>query len=82
MTLEELKQIPLRYTFGYSADTHAVRQYENTKHGIAKQVITPRSKKTGKWGTGKATYMLLATKEEFTTIDGLLAAINTQEKNT
>lgn len=76
MTLEELKTIPLQYTFGYSAEDHGLRQYVNEEHKIAKQVITPRSKKTGEWGTGKATYMLTDTREEFDTIDGLLAAIN------
>lgn len=77
MTLEELRLIPLKYTFGYSADKHALRQYVNEEHGIAKQVITPRKK--GQWGTGKATYKLLKTGEEFDTIDGLLAAINKEK---
>ena len=77
MTLEELKAIPLQYTFGYSADKHALRQYINEEHGIAKQVITPRKK--GEWGVGKATYKLLATGKEFDTIDGLLAAINKEK---
>jgi hypothetical protein len=76
MTLEELKAIPLQYTFGYSAEGHGLRQYVNEEHRIAKQVYTPRSKKTGKWGDGKATFMLTDTKEEFDNIDGLLAAIN------
>lgn len=75
MTLEELKLIPLQYTFGYSAEDHAVRQYVNEEHGIAKQVYTPR-KKTGKWGAGRATLKLLKTGEEFNTLEGLLAAIN------
>ena len=78
MTLEELKLIPLQYTFGYSAETHALRQYINEEHGIAKQTITTRSKK-GVWGKGKSTFMLLATGEEFDTIDGLLAAINKEK---
>ncbi len=76
MTIEELKLIPLQYTFGYSADDHAVRQYVNEEHGIAKQVYTPRSKNTGKWGAGRATLKLLKTGEEFNTLEGLLAAIN------
>ena len=76
MTLEELRLIPLQYTFGYSAEDHAVRQYINEEHGIAKQVYTPRSKKTGKWGAGRATLMLLKTGEEFNTLEGVLAAIN------
>jgi hypothetical protein len=76
MTLEELKAIPLQYTFGYSAEGHGLRQYVNEEHRIAKQVYTPRSKKTGEWGKGKATFMLTDTKEEFDNIDGLLAAIN------
>jgi len=76
MTLEELKLIPLQYTFGYSAEDHAVRQYINEEHGIAKQVYTPRSKKTGKWGAGRATLKLLKTGEEFNTLEDLLAAIN------
>ena len=78
MTLEELKAIPLQYTFGYTADTQGLRQYVNEEHGIAKQVVTPRKK--GQWGTGKATYKLLATGEEFDTIEGLLAAINKENK--
>lgn len=76
MTLEELRAIPLQYTFGYSAEDHGLRQYINEEHGIAKQVYTPRNPKTLVWGDGKSTFMLLATKEEFDTIDGLLAAIN------
>lgn len=79
MTLEELKAIPLQYTFGYSADSHALRQYVNKEHGIAKQVYTPRKISTGEWGKGQATFMLLSTKEEFDTLDGLLAAINARE---
>ena len=78
MTLEELKLIPMQYTFGYSTDKHALRQYVNEEHGIAKQVITPRSKR-GVWGNGKSTFKLLATGEEFDTIDGLLAAINKEK---
>jgi len=77
MTLEELKLIPMQYTFGFSADRCALRQYVNDKHGIAKQVITPR--KNGVWGVGKATYKMLATGEEFDTINGLLAAINKEK---
>jgi hypothetical protein len=76
MTLEELKLIPLQYTFGYSADGHALRQYISDDNLIAKQVYTPRNKKTGKWGNGKASFKLLDTGEEFDTLDGLLAAIN------
>jgi hypothetical protein len=76
MTLEELRAIPLQYTFGYSAEDHGLRQYVNEEHQIAKQVYTPRKISTGEWGNGKSSYMLLDTKEEFDTIDGLLAAIN------
>lgn len=76
MTLEELAAIPLQYTFGYSADNHALRQYVNEEHGIAKQVYTPRNKRTGVWGKGKSTFKLLNTNEEFDTIQGLLNAIN------
>ena len=74
MTLEELQAIPLQYTFGYSAEGHALRQYVNEEHGIAKQVYTPRKK--GQWGMGKSTYKLLKTGEEFDTAAELLAAIN------
>lgn len=74
MTLEELKLLPMQYTFGYSADDHAVRQYVNEEHGIAKQVYTPRKK--GKWGVGESTLKLLKTGEEFDTLEGLLVAIN------
>jgi hypothetical protein len=80
MTLEELQKIPLQYTFGYSAEDHALRQYINEEHKIVKLVITPRNKKTGKWGKGKASYMLTDTKQEFETIQGLLDAINAREK--
>lgn len=86
MTLEELKQIPLRYTFGYSADTHAVRQYISDDNRIVKQVYTPRNKKTGEWGKGEATYKLLndslvaGPAREFDNLEALLAAINAQEK--
>jgi hypothetical protein len=80
MTLEELQAIPLQYTFGYSADSHGLRQYVNEERQIAKQVVTPRNKKTGEWGKGKATFKLLDTGEEFDTIQGLLDAINVREK--
>lgn len=76
MTLEELKAIPLQYTFGYSAEDHALRQYVNEKHQIAKQVITKRKISTGEWGAGKAIFKLLDTKEEFDTVQGLLDGIN------
>jgi hypothetical protein len=81
MTLEELKAIPLQYTFGYSAEGHALRQYISDDNLIAKQVYTPRNKKTGKWGKGKASYLLTDTNEEFDTIQGLLDAINAREKH-
>jgi hypothetical protein len=80
MTLEELQAIPLQYTFGYSAEGHGLRQYINNDNKIAKQVYTPRNKKTGEWGKGKASYMLTDTNEEFDTIQGLLDAINAREK--
>ena len=80
MTLEELQAIPLQYTFGYSADSHGLRQYVNEERQIAKQVVTPRNKKTGEWGKGKATFKLLDTGDEFDTIQGLLDAINAREK--
>jgi hypothetical protein len=80
MTLEELKATPLKYTFGYSAEDHGLRQYVNEEHKIAKQVITKRKISTGEWGTGKATFKLLDTGEEFDTIKGLLAGINARKK--
>ena len=76
MTLEELKAIPLKYTFGYSAEDHGLRQYVNEEHGIAKCVYTPRNPKTLVWGNGKTFFKLLETGEEFTTVADLLAAIN------
>jgi hypothetical protein len=76
MTKEELAAIPLQYTFGYSAEGHGLRQYISDDNLIAKQVYTPRNKKTGEWGKGKTTFKLLDTGEEFDTIDGLLAGIN------
>lgn len=75
MTLEELKLIPMQYTFGYSADSHGLRQYVSDDNKIAKQVYTPRNKKTGEWGKGETTFKLLKTGEEFNTLEGLLAAI-------
>jgi len=79
MTLEELRAIKLTYTFGYSADTHALRQYQNTEHRICKQVYTPRSKRSGRWGAGRVAYMLTDTRQEFTTLDELLEGINRRE---
>ena len=76
MTLEELKAIPLQYTFGYSAENHGIRLYVNEKHGIAKRVYTPRKISTGEWGKGETTFKLLKTGEEFKTVADLLAAIN------
>lgn len=75
MTLEELRMLPLTYTFGYSADDHAVRQYVNQEHGVARQVYTPRNTKTFEWGKGEVSFMLLATKEEFDTVEELHAAM-------
>lgn len=75
MTLEELRMLPLTYTFGYSANNHAVRQYVNQEHGIAKQVYTPRNPETLEWGNGEMSFMLLATKEEFDTVEELHAAM-------
>mgnify|MGYP001221651122 CR=1 FL=1 len=76
MTLEELAAMPLKYTFGYSADSHALRQYQSEDGLIAKQVYTPRKISTGEWGKGKATFMLTDTREEFDTVQELLDAIN------
>ena len=76
MTLEELKAYPLQYCFGYSAESHGLRQYISDDNKIAKQVYTPRNKKTGEWGKGETTYKLIETGEEFTTVADLLAAIN------
>lgn len=81
MTLEELQAIPLQYTFGYSAEDHGLRQYVNQEHGIAKCVYTPRNPKTLVWGTGKTTFKLLDTGEEFDTVAELLAAINARGKH-
>jgi hypothetical protein len=80
MTLEELQKIPLQYTFGYSAESHAVRQYLSNDNLIVKQVYTPRNKKTGEWGTGETTFKLTDTNEEFSTLQELLDAINAREK--
>jgi hypothetical protein len=80
MTRKELAAIPLKYTFGYSAEDHGLRQYINEEHQIAKQVYTPRKISTGEWGKGKSTFKLLDTGEEFETIDGLLAGINARKK--
>lgn len=79
MTLEELRAIPLKYTFGYSADTYAIRQYMSEDGLICKQVHTPRDPKTGLWGAGEIAYMLVPTKQEFETIGELLDAINARE---
>ena len=80
MTLEELRAIPLQYTFGYSAEDHGLRQYVNAEHAIAKCVYTPRNPKTLVWGNGEATFKMLDTGEEFDTIDGLLNGINARIK--
>jgi hypothetical protein len=80
MTLEELQKIPLQYTFGYSAEGHALRQYINEEHKIAKQVYTPRKISTGEWGKGESTFKLTDTNEEFNTLQELLDAINAREK--
>jgi hypothetical protein len=78
--MQELLNIPLQYTFGYSADGHGLRQYISDDNLIAKQVYTARNKKTGEWGSGEATFKMLDTGEEFDTIDGLLAGINARIK--
>ena len=79
MTLDELRKIPLTYTFGYHADDHAVRQYMSEDKLIAKQVYTPRDPETGLWGAGQIAYMLVPTKQEFDTVEELLEAINARE---
>jgi hypothetical protein len=79
MKMEELLNITLKYTFGYSADDHGLRQYINEEHQIAKQVYTPRDPETLEWGFGESTYKMLDTGEEFENIDGLLAGINKRE---
>jgi hypothetical protein len=79
MTLEELRAIKMQYTFGYSADTHGLRQYVSDDNRIAKQVYTPRNKKTGEWGKGETTFKLIETGEEFDTVADLLAAINKEK---
>jgi len=79
MEMAELKNISLKYTFGYSAEDHGLRQYVNEEHMIAKQVYTPRNPETLVWGNGKSTYKMLDTGEEFDTIDGLLAGINKRQ---
>jgi hypothetical protein len=80
MTLEELQALPLQYVFGYSAEGHALRQYISDDNLIAKQVYTPRNKRTGKWGKGKASFMLTDTNEEFDTLQELLDAIIARER--
>lgn len=67
LTFEEFQMLPMQYTFGYSADTHGLRQYQNLQHKICKQVYTPRNKRTGEWGKGEAAFMMTDTKEEFET---------------
>ena len=79
MTLEELRAIPMQYTFGYSAEDHGLRQYVNQEHGIAKCVYTPRNPKTLIWGEPEVAFKLLATGEEFKTAADLLAAINREQ---
>ena len=79
MTLEELRAIPLQYTFGYSADDHAIRQYRSEGGLICKQVYTPRDPETGLWGSGEIAFMLIPTKEEFDNLADLLDAINKRE---
>lgn len=76
MTLEELAATPMKYTFGYSAEDHGLRQYQSEDGLIAKQVYTPRNPKTLVWGDGKTFFMLTDTKEEFETAQELLDAIN------
>jgi len=79
MTRDELRSIPLNYTFGYSAEDHALRQYQSADGMIAKQVYTPRDPETGLWGNGQISYMLVPTKQEFDTVEELLEAINARE---
>jgi hypothetical protein len=79
MTIDELKAMPLKYTFGYSAEDHGLRQYKSEDGLIAKMVVTPRKISTGEWGMGEAVYMLTDTQEEFDTVQGLLDAINARQ---
>lgn len=79
MTLEQLRALPMQYTFGYSADTHGLRQFVNIEHGIAKQVYTPRNTKTGEWGAGEVAYKMTDTGQEFDTIEELLAGMNARK---
>ena len=79
MEMAELLKIPLKYTFGYSAEDHGLRQYINQEHQIAKQVFTPRNPKTLVWGDGERAYKMLDTGEEFDTLEGLLDGINKRQ---
>ena len=82
MTLEDLQNVPLQYTFGSRGDTFSCRQYQNEVVGICKMVCTPYDPKTHKWGTPEILYMNLKTRHEFTTAEDLLADLNPGSNNT
>lgn len=59
LTYEEFSDLPLRYVFGYSADTHAARRYINEEFGLVKETVTPRNKRTGEWGKADTCFYLV-----------------------
>ena len=74
LTFAEFSELPLTYTFGLSASTYAVRQYQNLEYGIAKEVNTPFNEKKWKWGKPKVVYFMPNDKRNFDTVDQLYVA--------
>ena len=74
LTFEEFCKLPLTYTTGIRASTYAVRQYHNFEHGIAKEVNTPFTERTWKWGKPKVVYFMPSDKRNFDTVDQLYVA--------
>ena len=74
LTFAEFSELPLTYTFGMSASTYAVRQYQNLGHGIAKEVNTPFNEKKWEWGKPKVVYFMPDDERNFDTVDQLYVA--------
>jgi hypothetical protein len=74
LTYEEFCELPLTYTSGISFDKFAIRQYQNFRHGIAKEVNTPYNPKTHQWGKPKVVYFMPDDKRNFDTPDQLYVA--------
>lgn len=77
MTREELAAIPLKYVYGMSMETGAIRVHATEDGRIKRIVRTPKN--SNGWGLGTITYALEGSYKEYKTVQELLDAINEAE---